>query len=457
MSKKITYLLIFSVLVLAVNFTAFFYFSQIEAINNNLAAELNNQKKLRRPESKQEIISLQDYSKFRDELVSAKSDFLEVNLDDMKIYFYASGTREREFPVLAKGDPQEWGGSASGLYKVISGNTVSYSLAAEVYMPYALHYYGKYYIHGEPFYPGGGKRYADATGGCIQLSDTNAKTVYNLVKIGLPVLVIDKENDNYQYSTKKTNKFPQISAESYLVADLDSGFVFAEKNSDFVKPIASITKLMTAIVLAENVDLRNAIQINSAMLNAYGSTSGIQTGKILGVVELFYPLLVESSNDAAQALSYFLGQQKTLNLMNEKAKAISMDSTFFASVDGYSADNVSNARDLFYLARYIYNNRPLLLNITKNEPVRAFREISFTDLKNKNLFFADPDFIGGKTGYIIASKYTGMFIFRFNTAEGLERKIAIILLGSPNLENGSGSLKIDTEEIVDWLKINYFQ
>ena len=284
----------------------------------------------------------------------------------------------------------------------------------------------------------------------------DAKAVFNLAEIDMPFLVVDKENDNYQYKSRKNSQFPEISAKSYLIADLDSGFVFAEKKSKEQLPIASLAKLMTAIVVAENVDLRKSIQITPSMLEAYGETSGLDVGKSFRAVELFYPLLIQSSNDAAQALSYFLGREKTVKLMNEKAKAILMENTSLSGRMDFPPENVSTAEDLFYLSRYILNNRPPLLEITKGKDVQAFGEVRFENLNNKNLFFDDPNFIGGKTGYLTISKHNGIFIFRFSTGSDSERKIAIILLGSANLDADTRSLKNDTEKIIRWLKENYF-
>ena len=324
-------------------------------------------------------------------------------------------------------------------------------------MPYSLHYYGKYYIHGEPYYLGGQKRITDITGGCVQLQDKDAKIIFEFAQKEIPVLVIDRENDSYGYLSKKVLKFPRISAESYLVADLNSGAIFLQKNSQQQLPIASLTKLITAVVVAENIDLRKSIFVEEEMLSGYGSTKGLEAGKSFKVVELFYPLLIESSNDAAEVLSYFLGPQRTIKLMNEKAKAILMEKTNFIDASGFSPQNVSTAEDLFILARYILNNRPPLLEISRGKEVESYGKVSFSELENKNLFHKEPNFIGGKTGYILASKYTGLFIFRFVIEGGIERKIAIILLGSKNLEAGEENLKNDVKGILDWLKENYFK
>ena len=380
-----------------------------------------------------------------------KIDFLEVNLVEMKIVLYKDGFSIKDVPISRKGDADTWGGSAAGLYKILSGNKASFSISSDVYMPYALHYYGKYYIHGIPYYPGGVKFDSLFSGGCLRLNDEDAETIYELSELNMSVLIIDKKRDYYQYPTEDITEFPKLSAKSYLVADLDSGYVFAEKNSLDPLPIASLTKLMTAVVVSENVNLKKSILIKEKMLEAYGSTEGLEVDERFRVVELFYPLLIESSNDVAEALSYFLGREKTIRLMNEKAKSILMKQTKFTDPSGFDLGNVSTTRDLFQLARYIFNNRPPILEITKGNKVRSFGSIGFDIEKfwNKNVFINDPTFVGGKTGYLKESKSTAVFIFRLPDKDGTERNISIILLGAQ-------SNKIDTQKAYMWLLDNYF-
>jgi len=388
----------------------------------------------------------------KEELISHETDFLEANLLEMKIRIYKEGQIEKEVSILTKGDPQGWGGSAVGLYEIKSGYKSSFSVVSSVFMPYALHYYGKYYFHGEPFYFGGEKLNSSVSGGCLRLKNEDAKIIYELTEIGMPVLMIDKNRDSYKYSEKETSMFPIVSAQSYLVADLDSGFVFAERKPWKQLPIASLTKLMTAIVVTEDVDLRKSILVREEMLEPYGSTEGLEAGESFRIVELFYPLLIESSNDAAEVLSYFLGKERTIKLMNDKAKAILMERTKFTDPSGFDPENVSTARDLFYLARYLLNNRFPLLKITKGEKVTSFGEVSFRmeDLWNKNVFIDDSTFVGGKTGFIKSSKDTAIFIFRLNSQDDVERNVVIILLGSRNK-------KVDTQKIYMWLQKNYFK
>jgi len=126
----------------------------------------------------------------------------------MKVRLYRQGKLLKESQILTVGDPQNWGGSALGLYKILSGNKLNYSVISKVYMPYALKYYGKYYLHGEPFYPSGKKLISPVSGGCIRISDKDAKDIYELTELDMPVLVIGKEKDDYQFTNKNLSEFP---------------------------------------------------------------------------------------------------------------------------------------------------------------------------------------------------------------------------------------------------------
>ncbi|MEK7136075.1 MAG: hypothetical protein AAB821_00565, partial [Patescibacteria group bacterium] len=167
------------------------------------------------------------------------------------------------------------------------------------------------------------------------------------------------------------------------------------------------------------------------------------------VVELFYPLLIESSNDSAEALTGFLGRDKTISLMNEKAEHLFMSDTVFADPSGIGEENISTARDLYLLGRYIKNNRRPILDITKGKAVTSFGPVRFDvkQMENKNEFAKDTDFIGGKSGYLDEAKNTGLFLFKVDI-EGESREVAIVVLKSEHL-------KKDVEALKDWVEENY--
>ncbi len=386
----------------------------------------------------------------REQMILLEKTFLEIDLTEMKSRLYQDGKKVRELPILARGNISNWGGSPVGLYTVLNKYMAAYSNSTEVYMPFAIHYYGKYFLHGVPYYPSGETIYSRFSGGCLRYLDEDAKKIFDFVEEEMPILVIDNYRDDFEYPEKKELEPVKLSAESFLVADIQSGDVLIEKNSWKRIPIASITKLMTAIVVSENIGLNRGVIIKNEMLDVYGSNPGIEEGEVYQMIELLYPLLTRSSNQSAEALTGFLGREKTINLMNEKARSLMMNQTSFADPSGLDSRNISSPQDLFYLARYIHNNFPAIFSITKGKILPQVETMRFDldELGNRNIFIYDSTFVGGKTGFTNASGQTALFVFNFKNGTE-KRDIAIILLRSKNVKN-------DTQAIYKWLLENYF-
>ena len=394
---------------------------------------------------------IRPFTTAKKELLESGVEFIEVNFSTKQIHHFRPNGTVGTTSIMAVGDPQGWGGTPAGLYSVLDKNERAFSASAEAYMPQAVHLYGKYFIHGEPYYASGEKIVSDISGGCIRLSDTDAPTFFNKVSKGLPALVVDLDyDDNFKYEASRTRPTPVLTAKSYLVADLDSGEILIDKDSTTIRPIASITKLMTAAVVAEHVDLRRNILVTDTMLErGFGETSGLLAGANYRIVELFYPLLTESSNDAAEVLSEFLGRGHTLTLMNEKAKHLFMNSTTYSDPSGLEDGNQSSAQDLYLLGRYLANNRRPLLDITRGRKVTSFGQVSFAlaSLRNKNNFQTEPGFIGGKSGFTDVAQNTGLFMFKVKTENGEERRLGVVVLGSEALKGDVDKLRDYTSEI----------
>lgn len=243
-----------------------------------------------------------------------------------------------------------------------------------------------------------------------------------------------------QEKLKTENK---ILAESYLVMDMSDNSVVMEKNIHKTYPIASITKLMNAVVASENIDLAQAITLTKEMLKPDGYSPSLFLGLNVSAKNLLKASLIQSTNDAAEALSYFVGNEKFVGLMNQKAKALEMKDTYFYDAHGLSSRNRSTVRDIFNLLRHIYEKRPEILNIGKDDnfwlPDPTGKMLKF---KNVNNFYSHPDFIGGKTGYLPEAKQSLASLFNING-----RVFAVILLRSPNRQS-------DALKIVDWIKTN---
>jgi len=142
--------------------------------------------------------------------------------------------------------------------------------------------------------------------------------------------------------------------------------------------------------------------------------------------------LMESSNEAAETISRFYGRTVFIQHMNEKAASIGMLNTHFADASGSSAENTSTAEDLFMLAKYIYNNRSFIFNITSGKiKDSAYGANGFTDIGNFNTFAGQQYFFGGKNGKTTAAFETNLSVFEFPTAN-TKRPVVSIILGSPD-------------------------
>ncbi|MDD5710929.1 MAG: L,D-transpeptidase family protein [Candidatus Colwellbacteria bacterium] len=369
------------------------------------------------------------FQKVKAQFVESNTDFIEGDLSGMKLRVYLSGRLEKEVSILSKGREGSWWETPAGLYKIESREQNHLSSFGQVYMPWSMAFQGNFYIHGWPYYPSGEPVAAGYSGGCIRLSTEDAKSIYNLARAEMPVLVFESgfERDGFTYEILGN----QMNTDNFLGADLKNNFIFAEKSSTEQVPIASLTKLMTAIVATEYINIEKATIITSGMLVAT-SKPRLWAGQKVTVLDLLYPLLTESSNEAAVAIAKLLGTEKFVTLMNEKAQAIGMKSTRFTDVTGSSPENISTAQDLFQLAKYLYNNRTFVLTISRGDIERsAYNPPPWDDLENFNIFPEDPDFVGGKVGKTSAAGETSLSIFEIERG-GYRRPVVIIILGSEN-------------------------
>lgn len=235
---------------------------------------------------------------------------------------------------------------------------------------------------------------------------------------------------------------PRTSSIAYLVADVDTGEVIIEKNPDMVLPIASVSKLINALVSEDVLNRHQMVTVSRSSIDTYGTLGGLKTGEKILVNDLFYPLLMESSNDAAEILARAYGRDIFLEKMNAKAKSLKMASTSFDDPSGLSAGDVSSANDLFTLAKYIQKSHPDLWDITR---IREYAILSH-DWVNNNPFMHRTAFLGGKNGYTYEADRTTVSIFEVNIAKQ-KRRIAIIDLKSDNLAD-------DVDSIVRFLEKN---
>ncbi len=253
-----------------------------------------------------------------------------------------------------------------------------------------------------------------------------------------------KENtltDQYRLLGKIQIQRP--TARAYLAADVETGEVIVEHNDSYVAPMASVSKLMTAVIAHEQMDMQKYAIVSRDSYNTYGTQGELSLGEKIRVQDLMYPLLTESSNDAAEVLAdaYDKGHAAFLLEMNKKAAELGMTDTYFEDPSGLDPKNVSTVRDLMILGRYIYKKDPIIYDITR---VKQYSIRKHTWV-NKNRFLTYDSFLGGKNGYIDESKKTTVSLFDITLAKGGKRTVMIVLLKSDDREG-------DALKIINYLK-----
>ncbi len=164
-------------------------------------------------------------------------------------------------------------------------------------------------------------------------------------------------------------------------------------------PIASITKIMTAVVVSEKMQETDVVEITNEMLAADGD-SGFVKGQKYKVSDLKKAILVISSNDAAYALAIHYGQDNFISAMNQKARDLRMKDTHYVDPAGLSTQNQSTVNDLVILSGYARGYHPDIFNETK-KPRNTITEVRTgkrRTLTNINEFVGSKGFLGGKTG-----------------------------------------------------------
>ncbi len=195
-----------------------------------------------------------------------------------------------------------------------------------------------------------------------------------------------------------------INSEAAISKKIDKNgnkAIIFEKNSKKGLPIASLTKLMTAIITLENYDLDEPVLVSKEAAyqqNAYwgGNLKPNQTKTIGELLEL---MLIFSSNDSAFALSEKIGRENFIEKMNNKADELNLKNTHFINSSGLDPitdeiPNYSTAQDLLRIAEYVLENYPFLLK-TSLKSINHKLNNSLSDLS----LFENQELVGGKTGY----------------------------------------------------------
>jgi D-alanyl-D-alanine carboxypeptidase (penicillin-binding protein 5/6) len=246
---------------------------------------------------------------------------------------------------------------------------------------------------------------------------------------------------------------PVLSAPSVIAIDISSGKVLYEKNSDLQRPIASITKLMTALIIAEEETPYSVVKVSENAASTEGSTIYLNAGEEITVKDLMYGMLIQSGNDAAVTLAeYNAGSvDQFVRKMNEKAKKLGLENTTYKNPMGFdNYGHLSTARDVALLSLYAIQNDFLMepVNLSEYE-IESVSGIPHEYLSTNILLGEDA----GIPGLTVEGLKTG------RTPEAGQCLVSIATYDNgPTLMTvvlGSEDRFGDTENLLHWIDASY--
>lgn len=225
----------------------------------------------------------------------------------------------------------------------------------------------------------------------------------------------------------------ELTAQNVISYDLTTQKLLYAKAIDEKRPIASLTKIMTAVIALERMDMTEKFKISKKAAELGESTMGLTEGEVLAVEELLYGLMLRSGNDAAQTIAENspYGEKGFVYEMNKKAEELGLTDTRFTNATGLQGDGDqhSTVKDLLVITRYALQNAEFAkIASTYHYQLPANSEHKEFNLYNEtNLLSTYPGVKGVKTGF---TDEAGMCLVSY--LEHKDHKIIAVVLNSKN-------------------------
>lgn len=369
------------------------------------------------------------YTATQNSLIDGGATFIDLNIASNTIRYFKRGVLSIQDTLAHTPNQGSWCRTEAGLYSVEAMLEHNFSTYLGVTLPYSVKFGPNLFIHDWPVATDGQLVDSSYSEDCIRLDRGVAQALFDDVKAGTPVLVHApvREYETFGFESK----VPTIDLQHYLIADIASETILAVGDRYDSVPIASLTKLMTALIAIETMSLDDTLLVREPNLveSVIPRLQGESSVTLYSLLEL---LLVESSNEAAEVIANNYGRDRFIQAMNVRARELGLRDTVFVDPSGLGNGNVSSVNDLWWLTRYIYQYEPFIFTLTRDDAVLpSYVNDSFADLVNFNTVESIDSFIGGKVGETTAAKKTSVTIHRLLIG-GAERDIAVILLGSDN-------------------------
>ena len=230
------------------------------------------------------------------------------------------------------------------------------------------------------------------------------KSILNIIVLCVLICMCTIPSDSYANNNKKskTEKEIQLNSKIALIYDRASGRIVFEKNGNKQTPMASTTKIMTAIIVLENTNLKDVVKVDAKSATIGGSRLGLKKDDKITVNDLLYGLMLRSGNDAASALAIYVGGsiQNFAELMNNKAKELGLVNTHFVVPHGLDNEgHYTTAYELAKITDYALENDSFKKIVSTSSTSININGIPKTITNTNKLLNSVSGVYGVKTGF----------------------------------------------------------
>ena len=262
------------------------------------------------------------------------------------------------------------------------------------------------------------------------------------------ILLLVLLSSNFILAQSFVPNAPELDLKSYILIDPNTNTVIAESNSDGLIEPASMTKVMTAYVVADQIN-NNLISLDDEVLVSEkawkmgGSKMFIEVGKKVTVLDLMKGIMIQSGNDASVAIAEYVGgtEEGFVDLMNSYAASIGMKNTYFVNSTGLPGeDHLTSASDLALLTSEFINNFPDIYALFKEKEFE-YGGITGNKYNRNKLLWRDESSDGVKTGHTSSAGYC-----LIGSAKRGNMRLITVVAGSDNANNSFS----DTQRLLEY-------
>ena len=262
------------------------------------------------------------------------------------------------------------------------------------------------------------------------------------------LLLLALISSNFILSQSFVPNAPELNLKSYILIDPNTNTVIAESNSDGQIEPASMTKVMTAYVVADQIknnliSLEDEVLISEKAWKMGGSKMFIEVGKRVSVLDLLKGIMIQSGNDASVAIAEYVGgtEDGFVDLMNAYARSIGMNSTYFANSTGLPSEgHLTSASDLAILTSKFITNFPDIYSLFKEKEFE-YGGITGNKFNRNKLLWRDDTSDGVKTGHTSSAGYC-----LIGSAKRANMRLITVVAGSDSSNNSFS----DTQRLLEY-------